>query len=399
MMSYERSLIDFKTIEQRILSLTPYLKDIKISLQNGVIFAKMYPDFEALQRVNIINIKEELRWYAIELYNLEAKEEAKIRGFEIIHPAFELSCAFVQEDAIYQKLLSFLHERSDATVEFTSHLELDLGLDSIDYVELFIFVAESFGVVVDEKNFASMMRLNELYAYIKTHHERVQNAGKSLVEVLQEPIAEKLRYSPFIMSLYKITLLPLFKLYFRLEITGVENIPKRSCIFAPSHQSMLDGFLVESSLPWKIVTNTFFLAYKNVFGTKLLKPVADNGQTILIDANENLKHTMQYVALPLQEKKNLVIFPEGARTRDRKLLEFRPFFAMLAKIYNVPVVPVMIDGSFEALGSGKIFPLPRKIKVHYLQPIYPKGLRVEEIVENTKEAVAHELRTKGVFAQ
>jgi long-chain acyl-CoA synthetase len=162
---------------------------------------------------------------------------------------------------------------------------------------------------------------------------------------------------------------------------------------------MLDGFLVESSLPWKIVTNTFFLAYKNVFGTKLLKPVADNGQTILIDANENLKHTMQYVALPLQEKKNLVIFPEGARTRDRKLLEFRPFFAMLAKIYNVPVVPVMIDGSFEALGSGKIFPLPRKIKVHYLQPIYPKGLRVEEIVENTKEAVAHELRTKGVFAQ
>ncbi|OHD95575.1 MAG: glycerol acyltransferase [Sulfurimonas sp. GWF2_37_8] len=389
--------MDFRTIEQRILSLSPYLKDIKVLLHDGVLFAYMYPDFEALQRANIINIKEELRWYAIELYNLEAKEEGKIRTFEVIHPALEFDSADEEEDVIYQKLLSFLHEHSDKEIVFTSHLELDLGLDSIDYVSLFIFVAESFGVVVDEKNFASMMRLNELYTYIKTHHERVQNAEKSLVKVLQEPITEKLRYSPFIMLLYKITLLPLFKLYFHLEITGIENIPKRSCIFAPSHQSMLDGFLVESSLPWKIVTNTFFLAYKNVFGTKFLKPVAENGQTILIDANENLKHTMQYVALPLQEKKNLVIFPEGARTRDRELLEFRPFFAMLSKIYDVPVVPVMIDGSFEALGSGKIFPLPKKIKVHYLQAIYPAGRKVEEIVENTKSAIAKEVHTKGVY--
>lgn len=392
-------IIDFTTIEQRILSLSLYLKDIKVSLRNGVLFARMYPDFEALQGAKIINIKEELRWYAIELYNLEAEEDRKIRAFEIIHPALEIDESDASEDAIYQKLTSFLHAHSKAELAFTSHLELDLGLDSIEYVELFIFIEESFGVVVDERNFASMMRLNELYSYIKAHHIQIQNAAKNLETTLQEPIKEKLLYSPYIMLLYKIVLFPLFKFYFRLEVSGEKNLPKGACIIAPSHQSMLDGFLIESSLPYFILKNTFFLAYKNVFGTKLLKPVSENGQTILIDANENLKHTMQYVALPLQEKKNLVIFPEGARTRDRKLLEFRPFFAMLAKIYNVPVVPVMIDGSFEALGSGKIFPLPRKIKVHYLQPIYPKGLRVEEIVENTKEAVAHELRTKGVFAQ
>ncbi|MDD2789560.1 MAG: 1-acyl-sn-glycerol-3-phosphate acyltransferase [Sulfurimonas sp.] len=392
-------IIDFTTIEQRILALSSYLKDIKVSLRDGVLFARMYPDFEALQRAKIINIKEELRWYAIELYNLEAEENAKIRAFEIIHPALELDENDASKDEIYQKLISFLHTHSKAALAFTSHLELDLGLDSIDYVELFIFIEESFGVVVDERNFASMMHVNELYSYIKAHHTQIQNAVKNLETVLQEPIKEKLLYSPFIMFLYKIVLFPLFKLYFRLEVSGEQNLPKGACIIAPSHQSMLDGFLIESSLPYAILKNTFFLAYKNVFGTKLLKPISDHGQTILIDANENLKHTLQYLALPLQEEKNLVIFPEGARTRDRKLLEFRPFFAMLAKIYNLPVVPVMIDGSFEALGSGKSFPKPKKIRVHYLEPIVPDGLSVSEIVEKTTEAIANEIRERGVYTK
>ncbi|MBU4059824.1 1-acyl-sn-glycerol-3-phosphate acyltransferase, partial [bacterium] len=316
--------MDFKKIENRVLALSPYLENIKVSLRGGRLFASMTPDFEALQKANIINIEDELKWYAVELYNLEVPDEEKIRGYEIVYPKIS-SEEEPKEDEIYRRLKGFLQTLSSAKINYNSHLELDLGLDSIDYVELFIFVEESFGVLIDEKNFASMMRLHELYLYVKEHCKAVQNASSSLNEALKEPIKEKLRYSPFIMLLYKIFLFPLFKLYFRLEVSGRENIPQSPCIFAPSHQSMLDGFLVESSLPYKTLKNTFFLAYKNVFGTKFLKPISDNGQTILIDANENLKHTLQYVALPLHEHKNLVIFPEGARTRDRELLEFRPF--------------------------------------------------------------------------
>jgi long-chain acyl-CoA synthetase len=391
-------LMDFKKIENRVLALSPYLENIKVSLRGGRLFASMTPDFEALQKANIINIEDELKWYAVELYNLEVPDEEKIRGYEIVYPKIS-SEEEPKEDEIYRRLKGFLQTLSSAKINYNSHLELDLGLDSIDYVELFIFVEESFGVLIDEKNFASMMRLHELYLYVKEHCKAVQNASSSLNEALKEPIKEKLRYSPFIMLFYKIFLFPLFKLYFRLEVSGRENIPQSSCIFAPSHQSMLDGFLVESSLPYKTLKNTFFLAYKNVFGTKFLKPISDNGQTILIDANENLKHTLQYVALPLHEHKNLVIFPEGARTRDRELLEFRPFFAMLSKLYNVPVVPVLVDGSFEALRSGTLFPKPKKIIVRYLEPIYPDGLEVAEITQKTKDAIAYELKSNGVFSR
>jgi long-chain acyl-CoA synthetase len=391
-------IMDFTKIEERLLFLSKYLKDVKISLREGKLFAKLIPDFEALQKAKIINIEEELKWYAVELYNLEVKEDEKIRAYEIIYPKI-LSQEEPKNDEIYKKLTTFLQTLSTAEINYTSHLELDLGLDSIDYVELFIFIEQSFGVLVDEKNFASMMRLNELYLYVKEHCKQIQNASSSLSEALKEPIKEELRYSPFVMLLYKIFLFPLFKLYFRLEVSGKENIPQSSCIIAPSHQSMLDGFLVESSLPYKILKNSFFLAYKNVFGTKLLKPLSDSGQTILIDANENLKHTMQYVALPLHEQKNLVIFPEGARTRDRELLEFRPFFAMLSKLYNVPVVPVLVDGSFEALQSGTFFPKPKKIIVRYLEPIYPDGLEIAQITQKTKDAIEHELKSNGVLTR
>ena len=138
------------------------------------------------------------------------------------------------------------------------------------------------------------------------------------------------------MFLYKIILYPIFKLYFRMEVKGLENIPAGACVIAPSHESMLDGFLIEATLPFKILKNGFFLAYQNIFGTKPLKPIADNGQTILINANKNLLRSMKLAAAPLQNGDNVVVFPEGARSRDGKLLEFRPFFAILAKAYCVP---------------------------------------------------------------
>jgi len=127
-----------------------------------------------------------------------------------------------------------------------------------------------------------------------------------------------------------------------------------------------------------------------------LGPISKHGQTILIDANQNLKHTMQYSALPIREGNNLVIFPEGARTRDRELLEFKPFFAMLSKIFNIPILPVTIDGSFEALGTGKIFPRPRKIRVTFSKVIFPQNLSIEQITKQTKDSIQAELSLNGM---
>lgn len=388
--------MDLKKIQEAVLSHTRYIKDISVVMHDGYPFAIVYPDFDALKEAKIINIKEEIRWYAIELYNMKAPQPQKIKGFKIITDKLA-KCASNElhepDDEVYRVLKSYIESLTTKRVSLSCHLELDLELDSLNYVELFVFIEESFGVKMDEALFSGMMIFESLYIYVKEHCLYVKPVMPDWEELLREEIDEKLIYSPLIMSLYKSILNPLFRLYFRLEIRGVENLVSSPCIIAPSHQSMLDGFLIESALPYKILKKTFFLAYKQVFGTKLLEPISKHGQTILIDANENLKETMIYCALPIKSKNNLVIFPEGARTRDRKLLEFRPYFAMLSKTFSVPIIPVVIDGSYEALGAGMLFPRPRKIKVTFLKPIEPRSMDYSEIIIKVREAIRSELET------
>ena len=64
---------------------------------------------------------------------------------------------------------------------------------------------------------------------------------------------------------------------------------------------------------------------------------------------------------------------------------------MLSKIFNIPIVPVTIDGSYEALGTGKLFPKPKKIRVAFSKPIFPAALSIEQIVGQAKESIKYEL--------
>ena len=387
--------MDLKKIEDRISSLSPFVKEIKVVMQDGYPYAIISPDFEALQEAKIINIENIIRWYGVELYNMEVDDAGKVEGYEIV--TNEVVLKDEPDDEVYRVLKLYIETLTKEEIFPSSHVELQLGLDSLDYVELFIFVEKSFGVVIDEAIFSKIMTMQTLYEYIKKYKNHVDATAVKWEEVLKESIKEELIYSPFIMFLYKTVMFPLFKLLFRMEVIGRENIPSSPCVIAPNHQSMLDGFLMEATLPYAILKHSFFLAYKQVFGRTLLKPIAKYGQSILIDANENLKHTMQYCALPLKEGNNLVIFPEGARTRNRELLEFRPFFAMLAKTFHVPIVPVVIDGSFEALRTGKISPSLKKIRITYLKPIYPDDLTYHEISMKVKEAIESEMKRNPVY--
>ncbi len=383
-------MIDLNFIQNRIITLCSYIKKIDVILKDGSPYAIIYPDFEALKRANIINIESEIRWYGVELYNLEADDAHRVVGYEIVAPKVDADSGKV-DDELYMSLKAFIATLSREKIYFDSHLELDLGFDSLDYVELFVFIEKSFGVVISEVEFSKMMRVSELYNYIKEHQSKFNPSSVDFKTILNEKQDRKLIYSPIMMTLYKLFLFPLFKLYFSLEVKGRENILQTSCVIAPNHQSMLDGFLIVASLPLKILKRSFFLSFTQVFGKGIFKPMAEHGQNILIDANIHLKESMQYASQPLKEGGNLVIFPEGARTRDGKLLEFRPFYAILSDTYNVPIIPVVLRGSFEALRSGTILPLPRKISVTYLEAIYPDGLSCDEINVKVREAIEKEL--------
>ncbi len=392
----------FAEIEKRVLQLSDLVKEIVVKKIDEELIAFIYPDFEALKEQHIINIEEEIKWYAVELYNIDPIDEIKLDGYRIVQEPLSSTVEPEEdkvedvesepEDSIYQELKKYLSSVSTHPVFPSSHLELDLGLDSLEYVMLFMFIEKSYGLHLDEKQFSTLMVMEDLYYWVKEHRKKTDVAAVKWSDVLQEKSKEKLIHSPWIMMAWKIALLPFFKLYFRLKVTGRENLPEEPFIIAPTHYSMLDGFVILTTLPSTILKKSFFLAYEGEFGTPRLKPIAKHSQMLLIDINKNIKASLQRTALPLIESQNLVIFPENARSRDGKLLKFKKFFAILSKELNVPIVPTVIQGTFEALPAGKIFPKREKITVEYLKPVYPDDLSYEELSDRVKNAIRAELR-------
>ncbi len=380
--------------------------------ERGLLCAYITPDFDEAARQGIVNLTQEIRWYAVELYNMHAGEALKIRDYHVVVSSLPLrddgSIATERlsellemaepryeediDDKLYRDLKSYIATMTERPVYPASHFEFDLGLDSLDHVELFAFIEMSFGVKIHDKSFAKMMRMGALYRYVKAHHMKMEPKPVTWAQLLRRKKGEPLNYSPWFLTCYRLLALPLFKLYFRLSVSGEERIPDAPCIIAPSHQSMLDGFIMGAALPRHVLLDTFTLAFELVFGRGAMTPVARFGQLVLIDVNNDLKNAVESSAVPLMHGKNLLIFPEGARSRDRELLEFRPLFAMLAKEFNVPIVPTVLDGTFEALRAGMLFPRPAKVVVKYLDPIYPRDDEsAEELTARVKRAIKEEM--------
>lgn len=406
--------INILKIERTILKLSNVIKEVAVFMHNKQLFALIYPDFQEAKDRKIIRLENEIKWYAVELYNIKTPNDQKIKGYQIVQTPLpkndigEVKRSELEKfmkvqalqnknlvdepkDKVYQSIKTFLSTFTFEPITPSSHLELDLHLDSLNYIQLFTFIEKSFGVYIDEALFSQILILSELCHYVDEKKEKITITDINWKTILNEKISFDLNYSPLPIMIYKTLFLPLYKLYFSLKVSGYENFPKQPCIIAPSHQSMLDGFILAAALPYSVLKKTFFLAYQAVFGTKIMRPIVQNSQTILINVNKDLKTSMQKSTLPLKSGQNLVVFPEGARSRDRELLEFKSFFAILSVELDIPVVPVVLDGTFEAMPAGKLFPRPAPVIIKYLDPIYPKGLNYDELVSKVKKAIHQEM--------
>ena len=395
-------------IGRRVMQEADFVKEIAVKWKDGGLVASIYPDYELLKKRKIVHIEDQVKWYAVEIYNMDPLDGIRIDGYEILRGPLSATdgtndssaekadpCDNEPDNEVYRAIKAFVQDLAKAPVCPASHFELDLGLDSLDYVMLFTFVEKNFGVHLDEALFVERMVMQDLCDYIAEKCQKSERQKVAWSEIVNQPIDYQLPYAPFVMLLYKVTLLPLFKLYFRLDVTGIENLPEVPCIIAPSHESMLDGFVIEASLPYGVLKKSFFLAFEVVFGRSFLGMLSSISQMIMIDINNDLKTAMQRTAEPLKRGANVVIFPEGARSRDGNLLPFKRYYAILSRELNVPVVPVMIDGTFEAMRAGKLFPRPAKVRLKYLPAVYPDGLSYDDINERVKTAIARALESSS----
>jgi long-chain acyl-CoA synthetase len=132
---------------------------------------------------------------------------------------------------------------------------------------------------------------------------------------------------------------------------------------------------------------TFFFAKDRNFNSRFLRFFARNANIILLNINRDLKETLQKMAAISRSGGHLAIFPEGARTRDGKIMHFKKSFAILSRELNIPVVPVVIHGTFDIFSIGNKIPQPGDIRIEFLDPVYPGEMEYEQIVEKTYNAI------------
>jgi long-chain acyl-CoA synthetase len=111
-----------------------------------------------------------------------------------------------------------------------------------------------------------------------------------------------------------------------------------------------------------------------------------------MDLNRNITDSLRMIAAVLRRGKKIVIFPEGARSRDGKLQPFKKSFAIMSKELGVPVVPVAIRGAYEALPIGKKIPSRGTIAVEFLDPIMPGDLSEQQICDAARKAIEDRLK-------
>jgi len=153
---------------------------------------------------------------------------------------------------------------------------------------------------------------------------------------------------------------PFRKFYFRMAISGLENLPRKGpAIVVANHASYLDAGVLGSALPRKI----HFVVLTRMFNLKRLRWFYVGMQTIPVDPGAGQRGPIRQCLEVLGRGEVVGIFPEGSRSPDGRLGDAQEGAALLAKRSGAPVVPVGVQGAFEAFPRGVWLPRPRKIRM------------------------------------
>ncbi len=415
---------------ERFYKQIPSIKEICLIEGERGLEAAVVPDFDYLREMNLSNSRETIafeiedlakdlppykRVVGLKIFKdplpvtrLGKLRRSKVRelysrsGERSEKSVHELDAGFLN-DPVAKKLLACLEPFSaKKTIVPDDNLELDLGLDSLARVELVVSIEKSFGISLPD-SFGSgiftvkdtVLKLKELLA------SGPVEAGKSIkmswTDILAQGPSEELKKSLKLESgvldragQYVLLLLLrlVFTLYGRLSVHGKENLPATGpFIMAPNHLSLIDAPALAAKISWKTVSRTFFLGTTDYFGGPVTSKIARMIHVIPVDMDTRLSSAMQLSAYVLRQGWILCVFPEGGRSRDGGIKEFKRGVGIIAKELNMPLVPVAIRGTYEMLPAGRRFPRPAKLDIFIGKPVYPAGLDYDGIVNMLQRKV------------
>ena len=399
--------IDPEKLENKVIEKSKRLiKELGVFGHNDKLVAIIVPDLLECRKQGITNIKAYVK-NIVEDYNLTVHNYEKILDYKLYEEElpktrvgklrrFMLPELYLKtnvkkkkveepDNEVYKLLKDYIKKLKGIEAQPEENLELEIGMDSLDIVEFFAYVENSFGIQLDEEKFSEISNLKSLSEYINEKATKIESGEVDWKKIIEAapPVEEKNIWATRVLR-------PLFdlaiKLYFRLKRVNRDKLSDKPQIFVSNHQSFIDSLVLGSLLPAGILYNTVFLAIDWYFKKGILKLLVSHGNVVLIDINKNIKKSVEEIAGNVKAGKNVLIFPEGARTKDGKVAEFKKVFAIIAKELNVDVQCLGIKGAFEAYSRYMKFPKPKKIEVAVLEKFKPEGT-YDEIVEKARNII------------
>ena len=404
-----------------------FIKEICVMGMEGAdkLYAVVVPNFEVLRQRKVVNAKEVIRFdieglsaklastkrisgYEIWQEDLPRTTTRKLKRFEIqkrvkvgkgaepgevpsSRPLMPEEITWLERAEI-QRALKVIREYSTTSPEQirpADNLELDLGLDSMRRVELLVAIEQELGGDVPESQLGGIYTVRELLdavlesaasAAMSDKNVRPTRAFAGWSAVLREDPTDlaTLRITkprrlldPILFSLSRL-ICWWWRLVSRVDVRGIENLPRnRAYLLCSNHQSFLDPIILLSVLPYGALKHMFAVGTSEIFGSGLMRQVARMMKVVVVDPDANLVPAMRSGAYGLRHGLALVLYPEGERSIDGTPRIFKKGAAILSTHLQVPIVPVAIEGFYDAWPRNRRFQKFAPLKIRIGKPLQP----------------------------
>jgi long-chain acyl-CoA synthetase len=408
-------------LEEKLTGLSPDIKEVAVTLKDDLLHALIVPAAGLCEGVPAKQA-DHFRWKLLEPYNrlvppskkitqltitaadLPRTRLSKLRRFELPDLAVgtfstpEIDAPSAEDlGPAYAAFAKFLKTELECLrVGPNAHWEMDLALDSLARLSVLVFIEKTFGVKLPESVFQDYPTVLELCTHADENRIFFREGGGSWDTLLKTKADGPLDLPrsgwvhPFLKGLFGTGL----RMSFRVHAEGRENLPAEGpCILVANHQSYIDGLFVSMFFKNTFLRRTFYYAKRKHVSNAFLNWVARNSNVIVVEVGLDVQQSLQKMAQAVREGGNLLIFPEGTRTPDGQVGDFKSTFAALALELGVPVIPISLSGAFHALPRGGRVPrFFTKVTVRFL-PAMPEADRADEsrLTEATRETIAQHL--------
>jgi len=303
------------------------------------------------------------------------------------------------EDSAAQSVWEVLARRyRDKRLTPDTSPQFDLGIDSLEWLNLTMEIAESSGVELTDEAIARIETVRDLLREVTEGGEGealdplkkpdavLDEKQKRWLEPLGPIAAVSARF------LYAVNRV-LMRVIFRLRAEGLEHLPEdRQWVITPNHVSYLDPFAIAALLDWNQLRKTYWAGWTGVaFANPVMRFLSRLGKILPVEPIRAARSSLAFGAVILKDKKNLVWFPEGELSGSGELQDFKPGIGMLLEHFPVCVVPVFVHGTREALPPGKFLPRPHAVRVIFGRPLDSREPKRESHGEKLHEKIANAL--------